>query len=450
MERIGSFGYWMRRRRKALDLTQPELAQLVGCALGTIQKLEGDERRPSKQLALRLAELLQIPATERADFVKAARAELAADRLAPGEPEATAPDRAPMRLLSSLPIPPTPFIGREREAAALRDLLRRDDVRLVTVSGPGGTGKTRLSLHVAAELRGQFEHGVWFVNLAPIGDPSLVASIIAQALGLREVGEQPIVELLKQWLRERRTLLLLDNFEQVVEAAPIISELLACAPGLKVLVTSRTTLRLSGEREFAAPPLGLPPGFAGLAQAAGAGQPAAEFERPSMQNITQYEAVRLFIERAQAVKADFAVTNQNAPAVAEICYRLDGLPLAIELAAARVKLFPPQALLERLGSRLNFLVGGARDLPARQQTIRNAIDWSYHLLTPRVRPPWPPSAWRCAARLATSAGSPTRCTSRARARCTRASSRAPASSTARAWRCFARSATPMAPACRWQ
>ena len=380
MERRASFGYWMRRRRKALDLTQHELAQLVGCALGTIQKLEADERRPSKQLATRLAELLQIPAAERADFIKAARAELAADQLALDEPALEfAPSRSQAHPPSNLPIPTTPFIGREREAATLRDLLRHHDVRLVTVSGPGGTGKTRLSLHVAAELHDWFEHGVWFINLAPIGDPGLVASIIAQVLGVREIGEQPIVELLKHSLREKRTLLLLDNFEQVVDAAPIISELLAYAPGLKVLATSRTTLRLSGEREFAVPPLGLPPASAMLDERA-YGRPTADHESLSMQAITQYEAVRLFIERAQAVKADFAVTNQNAPAVAEICYRLDGLPLAIELAAARIKLFPPQALLERLGSRLSFLVGGARDLPARQQTIRNTIDWSYHLL----------------------------------------------------------------------
>jgi len=169
---------------------------------------------------------------------------------------------------------------------------------------------------------------------------------------------------LKDYLREKRMLLLLDNFEQIVDAAPVVGELLAAAPGLRVLVTSRMPLRLSGEREFAVPPLSLPP----------------PSERSNVRTLTQYEAVRLFIERAQAVKADFAVTNDNAPAVAEICYRLDGLPLAIVLAAARVKLFPPQALLTRLDDRLKFLTGGARDLPARQQTIRNTIDWSYDLL----------------------------------------------------------------------
>jgi predicted ATPase len=212
----------------------------------------------------------------------------------------------------------------------------------------------------------RFPDGIWFVNLAPLSDPGLVAATIAQTFSLRAVGGQPIQEVLKSYLRVKRLLLLLDNFEQVVDAAPLIGELLAAAPGLRVLITSRMPLHLSGEREYAVPPLGLPP--------------ATDRQRPNPETISQYEAVRLFIERAQAVKADFAVTNDNAPAVAGICARLDGLPLAIELAAVRIKLFPPQTLLTRLDNRLKLLTGGARDLPHRQQTIRNTIDWSYHLL----------------------------------------------------------------------
>jgi predicted ATPase len=216
--------------------------------------------------------------------------------------------------------------------------------------GPGGEGI--------------FPDGVWFVNLAAISEPNLVASAIAQALGVPEVAQQPILDSLTQAVRKKRTLLLLDNFEQVLDAADLVAAILAEAPGLKVLVTSREVLHLSGEHEFAVPPLALPD----LAQP------------PSAEQLTQYDAVRLFIVRAQAAKADFAITNANAPAVAEICYRLDGLPLAIELAAARVKLFPPQALLTRLDQRLKFLTGGARDLPERHKTIRNTIDWSYQLL----------------------------------------------------------------------
>ncbi len=383
MERTNSFGYWLRRRRKALDLTQDELAQRVGCALGTIKKLETDQRRPSKQLAERLADLLNISADERAAFLKAARAELATDQLEIGQLSNKTLDRP----TSNLPVPATRFIGREREVAALRDLICRDDVRLVTLTGPGGTGKSRLCVQVAADVLALFEHGVWFVNLAPVSDPNLVASTIADALGVREIGGQSIVDLLKRYLREKRMLLLLDNFEHVVEAAPLVSELLAFAPDLKVLVTSRITLRLSAEREFAVLPLGLPPTENQEPKLAG-GATVLGFRFSALSTaaeLSQYEAVRLFIQRAQAVKADFMVMNENAPAIAEICYQLDGLPLAIELAAARVKLFPPQALLERLGSRLKFLTGGARDQPARQQTIRNTIDWSYNLLDEREK-----------------------------------------------------------------
>jgi predicted ATPase len=265
---------------------------------------------------------------------------------------------------TNLPAQPTVLIGREQEIAAACGTLRRPDVRLLTLSGPGGTGKTRLALQVAAELLDDFEDGVYFVMLAPIRDPVLVLSAIVQTLGIRESSGRAQAESLKDYLREKRLLLLLDNFEQVVAAAPLVAELLAVAPRLKVLVTSRAALHLSGEREVAVPPLALPD----------------RTRLPSLDRLTQYEAVRLFIERAQAVKADFAVTNDNAPAIAEICYQLDGLPLAIELAAARIKLFPPQALLARLGNRLKLLTGGARDLPQRQQTIRDTIAWSYDLL----------------------------------------------------------------------
>jgi len=380
MDSTASFGYWVRRRRKALDLTQDALARQVGCAAITIRKIEADELRPSAQVAERLADSLQIEPETRTSFIKAARADLAVDRLAlPTQPveaahshEVVESDRPTLLTLPrtidwsppNLPVQPTVLIGREPETAEVCALVRRPDVRLVTLTGPGGTGKTRLALQAAAKLNDDFHDGVWFVDLAPIRDAALVATTIAQILGMREGGDQTLLEGLKAYLRARRVLLLLDNFEQVVDAAPLVADLLAAAPDLKVLVTSRMPLHLSGEREYAVPPLALPD----------------RAHPPALERLTQYGAVRLFIERAQAVKANFIVTNENATATVEICHRLDGLPLAIELAAARTKLFQPHALLARLDQRLKLLIGGARDLPPRQQTMRSTIDWSYTLL----------------------------------------------------------------------
>jgi predicted ATPase len=235
---------------------------------------------------------------------------------------------------------------------------------LLTLTGPGGTGKTRLALQLAADFLEEFEDGVFFVALATITDPKLVSSTIAGPLGVKESAEQPLTEGLKGYLREKDLLLVLDNFEQVLEGASVVGELVAACPKLKVLATSRIPLRLYGEQEYPVPPLALP-------------DPRV---LPPVEVLTQYEAVRLFVERARAVKADFSVTNENAPAIAEICARLDGLPLAIELAGARVRILPPQKMLERLSNRLKLLKGGARDLPNRQQTLRGAIDWSHYLL----------------------------------------------------------------------
>jgi predicted ATPase/class 3 adenylate cyclase len=562
MEHTASFGYWLKRRRKARDLTQAALAQLVGCAVVTIRKIEADEFRPSVQIAEKLAECLAIPREERAVFLKAARAALSPDHLAlPTAPVehtsvnhpadvavlahlvtdqrslpsgtvtflftdiegstalwqmhpqamraalarhdailraavearagvifktvgdsisaafASAPDalaaaldaqcallaedwgtigavrvrmalhtgtaevhdgdyldlplsrvarllhaghggqvllsRAtqelvrdelppdlqvrdlgehrlkdfthpehifqlvapdlplefpPLRTLAShptdLPVQPTPLIGREQEVEQLGALLHRPDVRLVTLTGAGGSGKTRLAIQTAAELLDAFTDGVFFVALAPIRDPFLVGPTIAKTLGIGEVGGLPLLARLEAYLRARQLLLVIDNFEQVLAATPLIAELLVAAPHLKVLVTSRSTLHLLGEHEFLVRPLAIP-------------DPQ---HLTSVEALSRYAAVEMFIQRAQMVKTDFTVTNANASTLATICQCLDGLPLAIELAAAWSKFFTPEALLGRLSSRLGLLRRGSRDVPARQQTLRGAFDWSYDLL----------------------------------------------------------------------
>ena len=266
--------------------------------------------------------------------------------------------------LGNLPSQLTSFVGRQRELDECRRSLA--ETRLLTLTGPGGTGKTRLALQIATTTRDEFSGGAWFVALGSVRDPELFPSAIAETLGLKETqGSRPPLELVIDYLRGKEALLVLDNFEQIVPAGPVVTELLNATSSVKVIVTSRSPLRLYGEREFPVPPLGLP-------------DPR---HLPGLEATSHYEAVALFIDRARGVKPDFAVTNENAPAVAEICARLDGLPLAIELAAARIRIFPPQTMLARLGDRLALLAGGSRDLPARQQTLRQAIAWSHDLLS---------------------------------------------------------------------
>jgi len=265
-------------------------------------------------------------------------------------------------LVNNLPVQLTSFVGRERELEELKNLT--ENTRLVTLTGAGGSGKTRLALQVATEMIGYFHNGVFFVALAPVTDPRLVASTIAQALGLPETAGRSILDTLKEYLQGKSLLLLLDNFEQVISAAPLVAELLAACAELKILVTSREGLHLNGEREYSVPPLSVP-------------NPT---KLPSPESLVQYAAVDLFLQRAQAVKPDFNITSDTVQAVAEICAQLDGLPLAIELAAARTKVLPPNMIRARLEHPLEFLTGGARDLPARQQALRRAIAWSYDLL----------------------------------------------------------------------
>jgi predicted ATPase/DNA-binding SARP family transcriptional activator len=343
------------RRWLALDpLHEPAHRHLMQLYAQTDQRAAA--LRQYQECARILEAELGLPPSEETTFLYEQLCTRTADR-----EESLLPAAQPRH---NLPTQLTSFIGREPHLAAVWQQLTRPEVRLLTLTGSGGTGKTRLSLQVAAEQRDEFEDGVFFVPLAPIRDPALVVPIIARTLGIHEFGGRPLLESLKDHLRDKHMLLVLDNFEHVAPAAPLVSDLLATAARLKVLVTSRASLRAYGEHEYLVPPMAT----------------ADSQALPPLERLAQVEAVQLFIQRARAVKADFALTEENAPAVVEICVRLEGLPLAIELAAARVRVLPPQKMLPRLDSRLGFLTGGARDLPARQQTLRGAIDWSYDLL----------------------------------------------------------------------
>ncbi|HET6313368.1 MAG TPA: helix-turn-helix domain-containing protein, partial [Chloroflexia bacterium] len=338
MIQSASFGAWLKERRKALGMTRDDLADQVGCAAVTIIKIERGQRRPSRQVAECIAAALRISPDEREAVVQWARGTLdaavpsvpalstQASTNAPAEPRGL-PEAVPARL-DNLPAALNSFVGREQEVGRVGNLLLRADVRMLTLTGPPGIGKTRLSLTVASALRGEFEHGVWFVSLAPIQDPSLVLPTIAQVVGLKEASAQTIESVLHGYLHDKRLLLVLDNLEQLLEAAPLLSELLAAAPNVKALVTSRSPLHVYGEHEFPVPPLDLP-----------------DIDTlPAPEVLAGYPAVALFAERAQSVKPDFQLTSENAAAVARLCVRLDGLPLAIELAAARSKLFTPASM----------------------------------------------------------------------------------------------------------
>jgi predicted ATPase/transcriptional regulator with XRE-family HTH domain len=356
---IPRIGNLVRRYRTAAALSQDELAERAGLSVRALSDLErGVHRAPRLETVRMLADALALSETARADLIAAARPDLEAGRFEVGV-------RPTVR--DSLPLPPTRLIGRDEEMAGLSSLLVQDDVRLVTLTGPGGTGKTRLAQEVAAVLRDRYRDGVCFVDLSPLTDPALVMPTIAAALGVRETVGEPLPEAVGRSLRARQLLLVMDNCEQVLGAAADIAALLATSTQFAVLATSREPLRIRAEREFAVEPLPLSdPG-----------------RLPPLAELAHVPAVALFVERARATSAGFALTAENAAAVAAICRRLDGLPLAIELAAARTRALPPPALLTRLEKRLPLLIGGGRDLPARQRTMQDAIAWSYDLLTPR-------------------------------------------------------------------
>ncbi|MFL5762206.1 MAG: ATP-binding protein, partial [Thermomicrobiales bacterium] len=349
-----SFGAVLRRRRVAAGLSQEELAERASLSVRGVGNLEQGHRQAPRLATVRLlADALGLDDGGRANLIAAARPELA-----------TAPPISLSPVPAPVPQPRTPVIGRERERAELGALLSRPDVPLVTVTGPGGVGKTRLALHVAADLRAGFPDGIAFVSLAPVRNPVLVLPTVARAVGLHDNPDLSPLDQLATWLGGRSFLLVLDNLEQVVAAAPVLADLLARCPNLTVLATSRLALHIAGEHRYPLSPLRLP-----------------DLDRlPVLSELAATEAVALFVARAQATDPAFALREANALTVAAICARLDGLPLALELAAARVPTLPLPVLLARLEHALPLLTGGTRDAPDRQRTMRDAIAWSYDLL----------------------------------------------------------------------
>ena len=384
-----TFGHWLRRRRRALDLTQGALAHCAGCSVITIRKFEADERRPSRQLAELLAGCLRIPADEREAFVAFARrpewgsagasepASITSYPVLPRFPSPQPPLEGRGSSLSgspapSLPTPLTTFIGRDATLDDLMRFVRDGRARPLTLTGAGGSGKTRLALEVAidaaAELADVLPDGVYWVDLAPLEDATRIAATIAHALGLLEAVEQPAEARLAAYLASRRVLIVLDNCEHLIDAAArLVERLLRHCPDAQLLATSREALGVPGEHVYPVPTLSLPTATA-----------APEVMLSS-------EAVRLFVERAAAQRPGFHLATDNAADIAQICRRLDGIPLALELAAARIKVLSPAQIAARLDDRFALLTGGARTALPRQQTLRALVDWSYDLLEPAER-----------------------------------------------------------------
>ena len=360
-----TFGSWLKVRRQALDLTQVQLARQIGCAEVTLGKIERDQRRPSKQMAELLAIALCLPDEAREAFVQFARGS--------AEPPAIEGHNShPVRVASVAPQPPTnlpapltSFVDRVRELSEVQAKLRRSDVRLLTLVGPPGIGKTRLGIQATQTLLDHFADGVWFVTLAPITDPELVLPTIARTFDMAEAGVTPLLVRLQNHLRPKQLLLMLDNFEQVLDAVPMVSDLLKAAPQLKVIATSREALNLYGEHVYPMPALSLPP----------------QGKAHSVEQLAQFNAIKLFVARAEAVQPHFSLNGETAQEVADICLRLDGVPLAIELAASRLRQFTLGQLRDLLKEApLQALIGAARDVEPRQRTLRNAIQWSCDLL----------------------------------------------------------------------
>jgi predicted ATPase/DNA-binding XRE family transcriptional regulator len=352
------FGEWLKRQRKAGGLTQEQLADKVGCSAIAIRKFEAEERRPSEQIANRLAQIFEIPEKEQAAFLRFARGNWSST------PEIkTASPWVQTTKRSNLPAALSSFIGREKELTDLAAYLHNPETRLLTLIGPPGIGKTRLSLQAAQQVYAQFEDGTYFVPLAPLTDPRLIPAAVLQALNFVEAKDQPPMQQLMDGIGSRRLLLVLDNCEHLIEdVAPLASGLLSACSRLTILATSRESLRIPGEWLYAVPTLNLPDAAIDIASAA------------------EFSALKLFAERARAVRADFKLTAENLKAVIAICNQLDGLPLAIELIATRIRLMSPKALLKRLNDSFVLSADGMRAVPTRQKTLFNSIGWTYHAM----------------------------------------------------------------------
>lgn len=361
-----SFGNWLRLRRKALDLTREGLAERVGYSAATIRKIETEERRPSAQIIQRLGDVFDIPPGERAGFLRFARGDWSS--ISDYPVAADTPWRAaPKPPHSALPSPVTSFIGQEKEIKTVRDYLLNPAIRLVTLIGPPGIGKTRLCLEVARAVASEFADGAFFVPLAPVGEPLLIAPAVIQTLGFAEAKGKPDTQLIVDAIGEKQLLLVLDNCEHLIDAvAPFVVDLLSACPRLNILATSRESMRVPGEWLLSVPPLARP----------------SEHDVVSVEAASTLPALALFVARARAVRADFALNEGNIRTVAAICTRLDGLPLAIELLASRIRLMSPQTLLDGLKDQFILSADGMRAVPARHKTLFNAISWSYDHLTP--------------------------------------------------------------------
>lgn len=347
-----SFGVWLRRQRRSLDLTRQVFANQIGCAEVTLRRIEAGTLKPSKELAKTILERLDIPKTEQLQWIAFARG-------LSGLPLTTSPSRP----ITNLPISFTSLIGREKEQSDVIQLITEH--RLITLTGPGGIGKTRLAIKVGEEVLGNYADGVWVVEFAPILDLLLVPRVTAIAIGLHEETQRSVINMLSDYLHEKEILIILDNCEHLLEGCAALADtLLRHCPGLKILATSREALGVLGEAVYSVPSLALPD------------------MQDSLESSRSYASVRLFEERARLARMEFSLTPENLPSVATICNQLDGIPLAIELAAARVKMFSTEQIAARLQERFRLLTTGNRTAPPRHQTLQAAVDWSYDLLTP--------------------------------------------------------------------
>jgi predicted ATPase/DNA-binding XRE family transcriptional regulator len=361
---LSSFGEWLKRQRKVAGWTQEQLALQLNCSTSALRKLEAEERHPSAQIAERLAEIFDIPQDERTQFFHFARGEWWAT---PAEAKEDHPWQISVKpTRSNLPATITSLVGRENDIAIVQDYLLNDEIRLVTLIGPPGIGKTRLSIEATRKSLDDFPDGVFFVALAPVDDANLLIPTIVKTLEFVETSRKSALERLKEGIGDKQMLLVLDNLEHLIEnVAPLVPELLFACRNLKILTTTREALRLPGEWLYSVPPLDVP----------------NESTAIDMEAISKFPALTLFAERARAVRSDFGLHSDNMQAVTAICAQLDGLPLAIELIAARIRLMSPQDLLERLSSQFVLSADGMRAVSARQKTLHSAIAWSYNVLS---------------------------------------------------------------------